>query len=737
MKLSRSELVPKRSYTMRSSTRTSFCPSVAGSEEEISEYPVSDAQRRLEDYRSHRVYREDSNPARNEVSARSFRCMPHVITECVSTAYDKLNFNALCAAPTLFDWKWQSNVNGFAMFTSQESQEKQRVFHVLVYGTVKNCSVTEMKHTLRAPTDATFNALMTAMFGDRYIHGFVHQSEIIGLKTSNSVQENQDPETLDEKCDVFVRSCRWTRPYFLSRNEEWRYLDFVCDEDLEGQKNGCPGFANLFATVNTEDDGISESGTAPSDKKSAVRKSKPSKLGQRRGIYGGYLVREEENSLRSVRVQFYARCTAEKVRWYRSGEKNKSDVADSVGKSKIHMLQMAQGTTRLPEVIRRRRLGFQIFADINAFKTRNRYCTCCTKRLSMFGSKQKQCNLCGNAICEACSTMDHVQINDIISSIRVCERCLQLVDECDYDSLDGVVHGTPSIEAMLERGTSSASLMVDMLQEAYDNVDDTKKDALMIVIKSMLAFDKQNHSPEEDEALTQRLASLGATADADNNESESLREVLQNRALVDDLSVKDCSLAFPKSRNYPIDYRNRNSDTKVPAHPVPSNEQDRVDLIRKHCFRDFAGDLEELKILCGLAAKEMQCEAGAITILDAQEQHIVVSNKPAFHDVVMPRDQSICSHILMDNPPKPLLVPSTSADIRFKDFENAVKNVIHFYFGYPITSDEGIVVGALCCFDSKTRTVTNSQYSIIKRLADTVSSILTEHAKDANTTKAA
>nr|CCA24413.1 GAF domaincontaining protein putative [Albugo laibachii Nc14] len=737
MQHSRPELVPKRSYTMRSSTRTSFCPSVAGSEEEISECPVSDAQRRLQDYRSHRVYREDTNSARNEVSARNFRCMPHVITECVSTAYDRLNFNALCAAPTLFDWKWQSNLNGFAMFTSQESQEKQRVFHVLVYGTVKNCSVREMKHTLRAPTDATFNALMTAMFGDRYIHGFVHQSEVIGLKTNNSVHENQDANSLDEECDVFVRSCRWTKPHLLSRNEEWRYLDFVCDEDLEGQKNGCPGFANLFATVNTEDDGISEMQKASTDKESAGRRSKPSKLGQRRGIYGGYLVREEENSLRSVRVQFYARCTAEKARWYRPGEKSKSDFADSVGKSKIHMLQMAQGTTRLPEVIRRRRLGFQIFADINAFKPRNKYCTCCTKRLSMFGSKQKQCNLCGNAICEACSTMDHVEIHDIISSIRVCERCLQLVDECDYDSLDGVVHGTPSIQAMLERGTSSASLMVDMLQEAYDNVDDTKKDALVSVIKSMLAFDKGNHSPAEDEALAQRLTCLGATTNGDNNETESLKEALKNRSLVDDLPVQNCVLAHSKSRNYPIDYRNRDSYSKVPTHPVPPNEQERIEVIRKYGFRDFAGDLEELKILCGLAAKEMQCEAGAITILDAKEQHIVVSNKPCFHDVVMPRDQSICSHILMDHPPKPLLVPSTSADIRFKNFENAVKRVIHFYFGYPITSEEGTVVGALCCFDSKTRSVTNSQYSIVKRLADTVSSILSEHAKYVHATKVA
>ncbi|KAL3659082.1 hypothetical protein V7S43_015966 [Phytophthora oleae] len=98
---------------------------------------------------------------------------------------------------------------------------------------------------------------------------------------------------------------------------------------------------------------------------------------------------------------------------------------------------LAEGIPRLPAVVRRRRLGTQVFAPMSN-EAQNSRCMACTKglRLSTLMRLARRCQLCAHNICSNCLTLQSVETyNGRVEEMGVCKRCLEWVDCCNYSHI--------------------------------------------------------------------------------------------------------------------------------------------------------------------------------------------------------------------------------------------------------------------------------------------------------------
>ncbi|CEG36336.1 gaf domain-containing protein [Plasmopara halstedii] len=113
---------------------------------------------------------------------------------------------------------------------------------------------------------------------------------------------------------------------------------------------------------------------------------------------------------------------------------------------------------------------------------------------------------------------------------------------------------------------------------------------------------------------------------------------------------------------------------------------------------------------------------GLVTLISENEQHVLASNLPSFRQLHMPRVESFCQHTVMND--DPLLVPHPESDIRFQNLPAIVAFNLRFYMGFPLKDENNQVVGSVCCADNTSHDVTASQYSAMKKLAETASKLV-------------
>nr|CCA19226.1 conserved hypothetical protein [Albugo laibachii Nc14] len=625
--------------------------------------------------------------------ARTRRFSSNLLSRAVHATYQRYNTNTLKHAPRKWNWKWRRNIDNFTMFTHRDIRHRSlKTHYVLMHGIIHNCSVKELKYTLQSPDDLSLNALLHGMFGEQFIHGFVLQRETIQLT------KNGD-ENKVAKCQLYVRSCAFSKAHLFAQKEQWNFLDFVCDETFD-EANTQTGFVHCVRTIDSE-----EAYSAEKPCKST------NKLRQREGVHAAYLVRNVANDCRAVRLQFFGECSIQSSKWMRS--------SSSSHHVKMYLKQMAEGVTRLGEIIRRRRLGFQIYADISAFGATNRSCVCCTRRLSLNPKGRKRCNLCGNAICEGCSLIDNVRKNGAFFSMRVCERCIELVDDGDYDDLEGIDSLQPTIQQdSVQRENVMSSLLSTMLQDTNEE----KRNGLVVLFKSMMIV-KHGELEAQDATLLDELTIKSL------HPSDRLKTVVEEKLSIDNLSIDQCVFAQMNGRKYAINHSDQDRGKSVPLHSIPLNENQRIEILEQKNLLENSANSEDLQLLCELAALEMGCESSCITLIDSKDVHVVASNLAELRNLSIPREQAFCSHVLMDEGFKPLLIAHSKCDVRFRHYDAVTSGFVDFYFGFPIVSDEGVVLGTLCCADSKKLPVSTEQYSVMRNLAITASGIISMQAK--------
>lgn len=593
----------------------------------------------------------------------------------------------------LHEYEWKAGCNDFRIGT----RPKSRSHHVFAAGEVR-CSLEEIAHALVCTREAEYNAAMTALYRKKFIYG-----SVVRLLSSEDEQNNEvgllPGQQLAVKTSTFVRS------NVFARNEQWCFLEF-----MEQQTT------SLTLTF-----------TAMPEHELVSGKADKTQVDQLHDMFSGISVQQAPDK-QVVTVFFHARFNG----------KN-SDVKGnaSVHTTRTRMMTMAKAIARLPELIRRRRLGAQTAAKHIAFaQVKNSRCICCTSSLGLF-AKKIRCDLCGYFVCEICSSTQDLETRHNVTTMAVCNRCLDCVDCCDFRQVQPGQLGGPRIIPVVPRAksvhsssssttTNNYDVLTKYLEEELVRAAPGRKMSVMKVIQHLVDEDNESSSNRSNQSATTKLAAPRAREDTFLTDMSSEREYLEALAkhsqIARVLPLEDCRLAQEDGRPYPIDHR-EDHKSSFPEHPAPSNETQRLQVIKSHDLLAM-GESQELDLICTLAARELDCPVGFVNIITEDKQVALASNVEAYRKHEWLRDEVLCAHTIMDS--KPLVLPYMEADLRFHNLPLVVEQGFSFYCGFPLVAggDQQTVIGAVCCLDYKSRELTQSQFSAMTRLATTASAVV-------------
>ncbi|GAB9472338.1 hypothetical protein Gpo141_00009519 [Globisporangium polare] len=610
----------------------------------------------------------------------------------------EIDFDALTNL-SLSKWAWKESRKEFTLFeaantsSGDEAAEAQQQPEVLASGDI-NCSIEEIVALLRSLNEVDLNATMKALHQKDFIYGsLVH---VVPSLQQESDEQPEEGVALSHEADnyVAVKTSTFVRSKVFARNEEWCFL-----ESFERSPTG----DSLV---------ISQSSIPASALK--VGKAQRSRVDQLGDITTAFLV-ERIPRTRSVRLVFHGKfdglSEAARARCSKGGATSKMASA--------RLKKLARGVSRIPELVRRRRLGVQKFADRTAFAAKNSRCICCTKSLSLFLLKKRQrCHLCAYNVCDKCCSQETMEtFNGHTTSVLMCRRCMECVDSCEYAGI--CTQTRRAIRVELDVAESPAkrqrrNALVNIFEAALEDPDEAYQTAAETVIQHIASPEGATHEPR---CLTaERLNSITDHLDAVKKTLEHEDERLP--------PLDECVLANAKSRTYHI-HVPEDPATTVPDYPMPENEAQRLRAIHENDFVNL-GEVMELNIICSLAAEALQCRISMITVIDRESEFILSCNMEFLHRTWMARNQTFCSHLLMDD--KPLLIRNPEADVRFFNFDAVTKCDIRFYCGFPISAADGTIVGSVCCLDVEQRSLTQSQYSMMTTLARTASKVIQTRA---------
>jgi two-component system, sensor histidine kinase and response regulator len=153
------------------------------------------------------------------------------------------------------------------------------------------------------------------------------------------------------------------------------------------------------------------------------------------------------------------------------------------------------------------------------------------------------------------------------------------------------------------------------------------------------------------------------------------------------------------------------------------HEKDRLQELHEYEILDTQPEVE-FDVLTSIASQICAVPIALINLVDAER--IWLKSKVGFDGQEMPRDQSFCNETIKQK--KLLVVDDTTKDDRFSSLPVVTHGPkIRFYAGAPIISPQGRVLGTLCILDTKPRTLTEKQKSILQELSLLVVSQLELH----------
>jgi PAS domain S-box-containing protein len=129
----------------------------------------------------------------------------------------------------------------------------------------------------------------------------------------------------------------------------------------------------------------------------------------------------------------------------------------------------------------------------------------------------------------------------------------------------------------------------------------------------------------------------------------------------------------------------------------------------------------EFDALTFIASQICAVPIALINLVD--EKRVWSKSKIGLEDLEMPRDQSFCKETIKQK--DLLVVEDTEKDARFSSLPVVKLDPNYrFYAGAPIISPQGHVLGTICVLDTKPRTLTETQQTVLKELSRLVVSQL-------------
>lgn len=598
------------------------------------------------------------------------------------------------------------------------TREDQLSFSVLASALLP-CSVQELRLVFDAHTSEQFADVMRALSPrDLRSAELVHVVDAASSRASQatSVQSTQSSSSSSGTTEALVAVTALTlaSPRVFARSERWCFLEHLVDND----NNSSRGFTKTLLALSPAD-----CLACPETRHRSVRDGHDVLAGLRF---------EEAVAGCSTRVLFTAEL------FYNNADASSHSASHRLVRARL--LQMADWVDNVAVVVRRRRLGIQVLADRRVIRAGNTHCVCCRRSFQLLARK-KSCALCGFTVCERCSVTTQRETcaatfaRSELTLVRVCELCTMRVDQCRYtmvgprDLTPARVRADDDNSTVVGRQSSTATtgvVLTQLLQETMACASDARKKSVLSLIKYLV--DQENRESDGSHAVTLTAASSEAQHFA------ALEAQLTDKPL----PLDQCVLASAGTRAYPLAYP---AELERPVlFPVPASEQQRLQLLRDEpyssCFTSgtllatlaLVDDVPELDIICALAVKEMACSGSLITLVDEQTMHVVSSTLAVFAHKTFPREQGFCAQTIMSD--QPLLVLRPEADVRFATIAPVANFGVRFYCGFPLFAPDGTtVVGSMCCVAHEPRTLSQSQYTVMKKLAQTASRVVQLQAR--------
>ncbi|MDR8389626.1 GAF domain-containing sensor histidine kinase [Aliifodinibius sp. S!AR15-10] len=147
--------------------------------------------------------------------------------------------------------------------------------------------------------------------------------------------------------------------------------------------------------------------------------------------------------------------------------------------------------------------------------------------------------------------------------------------------------------------------------------------------------------------------------------------------------------------------------------PIPGDELERV-LNLSELDLDYGNLQDSLEDLNKLAAHVAGTQISLVNLIDSYTQWSV--SNYGIETGQLPREESVCQYTILQN--EQFEVPSLKADDRFKTKEYVVHSPnLEYYFGIPLTTQEGHNIGALCVLDTETKELTPEKIELLKIIA--------------------
>ena len=146
---------------------------------------------------------------------------------------------------------------------------------------------------------------------------------------------------------------------------------------------------------------------------------------------------------------------------------------------------------------------------------------------------------------------------------------------------------------------------------------------------------------------------------------------------------------------------------------LPQNEEQRLAAVRSYHLIDTLPE-KDFDNLTALAAMICDVPISLVTLLDADRNFLKSHYGLPFNE--SPRSISFCGHAIIDDE-NPFIVEDARQDPRFVDNPLVQDMNAVFYAGAKLVNSEGYVLGTLCVFDTKPRTLCSRQKKALVSLA--------------------
>jgi diguanylate cyclase (GGDEF)-like protein/PAS domain S-box-containing protein len=148
--------------------------------------------------------------------------------------------------------------------------------------------------------------------------------------------------------------------------------------------------------------------------------------------------------------------------------------------------------------------------------------------------------------------------------------------------------------------------------------------------------------------------------------------------------------------------------------PVPENEHQRLDALRRHRILDTPPE-QHLDDITRLAAFICGTPTALITLVDAERQWF--KSRVGWAVPETSRDVSFCAHAILQAGGGELVVADALRDERFADNPLVLGDPhIRFYAGLPLLTPKGHALGTLCVIDRVPRVLQPAQLTALRAL---------------------